>query len=138
MDRVSDQLPGGMRACMEFMKLLREVIASLGYKPTKRVGTDARYIGYAFKAKTLKVRVGLSYKKWNAIRLETSSRGITAAAAKQAGLGKIEKSGPTRLKWVYQTPFEQGNFFALSPGKQMEWIEEHLKSGLEGAAKIKL
>ena len=136
MEQVTWELKNGVRAVWNLIQMLGEALD--GHKAIYAQSVGKEWNGYYVTEK--KGWAGVMWEKPTDLVFRTNELAVDDDAAERVGYGAVEpyKWGPNRKAWYYRLRLEseEVHFFARTRESQMRCVEEFVKKGLEGLAKL--
>ena len=136
MERVTSELGNGVRALWNLIQMLEEALE--GHKAIYRQSVGQEWSGYYVRDK--KGWAGVMWERPTDLVLQSNELAVDDDAAEHVGYGAVEpyRWGPGGKAWYHRLVLdsEEVHFFARSRASQIQCIEEFVKKGLEGLAKL--
>jgi hypothetical protein len=137
MDKAGWELVAGVRSLRAILTMLEEAITAQKRQPCRTHGWG--WMGYYLDEKAF--YVGVHFDRPGVVSFMTWGMRLAQDAAKKAGFGKVvpDSTSPTGILWWYELDLEseEVHFFALPREKQMQCIEEFLRTSLNVARTLK-
>jgi|GEM_PF-743519 len=136
MEKVTWELKNGVKAVWNLMGMVNEALLSQNAKPSSSIGKD--FAGYGVNERA--AWVGVTWEEPEQLAFHTWEYPTLENGAEAIGYGEVRpyKWSNSKFAWynILDLASEDVHFFARSRESQMQCIEEFVKKGLEGVAKL--